>query len=173
MSTLANQLAAVEREQVARAIRLLLARPLLTEATDPAGFELVRRRREPLAQWFDYTCGWSLVVEPRRGYARLTKVRADPDGSRPARRARFRPGPVRPPAVRPAVRDRRRAAVAADDHHRHARRPCGAGHVGRPGTDRVTGLVRERRYGGAVTDGTADDANGERAATDAQRNLRL
>ncbi len=88
MSTLANQLAAVEREQVARAIRLLLARPLLTEGTDPAGFELVRRRREPLAQWFDYTCGWSLVVEPRRGYARLTKVRADPDGSRPARRAR-------------------------------------------------------------------------------------
>ncbi len=88
MSTLANQLAAAQREQVARAIRLLLARPLLTEATDPAGFELVRRRREPLAQWFDYTCGWSLVVEPRRGYARLTKVRADPDGSRPARRAR-------------------------------------------------------------------------------------
>ncbi len=88
MSTLANQLAAAEREQVARAIRLLLARPLLTEGTDPAGFELVRRRREPLAQWFDYTCGWSLVVEPRRGYARLTKVRADPDGSRPARRAR-------------------------------------------------------------------------------------
>ena len=88
MSTLANQLAAAEREEVARAVRLLLARPLLTEASDPAGFELVRRRREPLAQWFDYTCGWSLVVEPRRGYARLAKVRADPDGSRPARRAR-------------------------------------------------------------------------------------
>jgi uncharacterized protein (TIGR02678 family) len=88
MSTLANQLAAAEREEVARAVRLLLARPLLTETSDPAGFELVRRRREPLAQWFDYTCGWSLVVEPRRGYARLAKVRAEPDGSRPARRAR-------------------------------------------------------------------------------------
>ncbi|WP_371573801.1 TIGR02678 family protein [Streptomyces sp. NBC_01314] len=88
MSTLANQLAAAEREEVTRAVRLLLARPLLTEASDPAGFELVRRRREPLAQWFDYTCGWSLVVEPRRGYARLAKVRADPDDSRPARRAR-------------------------------------------------------------------------------------
>ncbi|WP_240116543.1 MULTISPECIES: TIGR02678 family protein [unclassified Streptomyces] len=88
MSTLANQLAAAEREEVARAVRLLLARPLLTEAADPAGFELVRRRREPLARWFDYTCGWTLVVEPRRGYARLAKVRAEPDASRPARRAR-------------------------------------------------------------------------------------
>ncbi|MDX3128236.1 TIGR02678 family protein [Streptomyces europaeiscabiei] len=88
MSTLANQLAAAEREEVASAVRLLLARPLLTEASDPAGFELVRRRRDPLAQWFDYTCGWTLTVEPRRGYARLAKVRADPDGSRPARRAR-------------------------------------------------------------------------------------
>ncbi|OIJ66026.1 TIGR02678 family protein [Streptomyces mangrovisoli] len=88
MSTLANQLAAAEREEVARAIRLLLAHPLLTDTVDPAGFELVRRRREPLAQWFDYTCGWSLVVEPRRGYARLGKVRADPDASRPARRVR-------------------------------------------------------------------------------------
>ncbi|MFE3263600.1 TIGR02678 family protein [Streptomyces sp. NPDC059215] len=88
MSTLANQLAAAEREEVARAIRLLLARPLLTEGTDPAGFELVRRRRESLAQWFDYTCGWSLVVESRRGYARLAKVRANPDSSRPARRLR-------------------------------------------------------------------------------------
>ncbi|MFD1310522.1 TIGR02678 family protein [Streptomyces kaempferi] len=88
MSTLANQLASAEREEVARAIRLLLARPLLTEAADPTGFELVRRRRDPLARWFDYTCGWSLVVEPRRGYARLAKIRASPDGSRPARRAR-------------------------------------------------------------------------------------
>ncbi|MFJ8691793.1 TIGR02678 family protein [Streptomyces roseolilacinus] len=88
MSTLANQLAAAEREEVARGIRLLLARPLLTDAADPTGFELVRRRREPLAKWFDYTCGWSLVVEPRRGYARLAKVRAHADASRPARRPR-------------------------------------------------------------------------------------
>ncbi|MFC5143627.1 TIGR02678 family protein [Streptomyces aureoversilis] len=88
MSTLANQLAAAEREEVARGIRLLLARPLLTEAADPVGFDVVRRRREPLAKWFDYTCGWSLVVEPRRGYARLAKVRPTADASRPARRPR-------------------------------------------------------------------------------------
>ncbi|MDX3521974.1 TIGR02678 family protein [Streptomyces scabiei] len=88
MSSLANQLAATEREEVSRAVRLLLGRPLLTETSDPAGFALVRRRREPVARWFDYTCGWTLLVEPRRGYARLAKVRADPDGSRPARAAR-------------------------------------------------------------------------------------
>ncbi|MEU6108904.1 TIGR02678 family protein [Streptomyces albidoflavus] len=88
MSTLANQLASAEREEVARAVRLLLARPLLTESADPDGFALVRRRRDPLARWFDYTCGWSLVVEPRRGYARLTKIRTYSDGSRPARRSR-------------------------------------------------------------------------------------
>ncbi|MFD7889208.1 TIGR02678 family protein [Streptomyces albidoflavus] len=88
MSTLANQLASAEREEVARAVRLLLARPLLTESADPDGFALVRRRRDPLTRWFDYTCGWSLVVEPRRGYARLTKIRTYSDGSRPARRSR-------------------------------------------------------------------------------------
>lgn len=88
MSSFANQLAATEREEVSRAVRLLLARPLLTETADPDGFALVRRRREPVTRWFDHTCGWTLVVEPRRGYARLAKVRADPDGSRPARAAR-------------------------------------------------------------------------------------
>lgn len=88
MSTLANQLVVAEREEVARGIRLLLAQPLITERGDPAGFDVVRRRKEPLAKWFDYTCGWSLVVEPRRGYARLAKVRSTADGSRPARRIR-------------------------------------------------------------------------------------
>ncbi|MDX3247896.1 TIGR02678 family protein [Streptomyces sp. ME18-1-4] len=88
MSTLANQLVVVEREEVARGIRLLLAQPLITERGDPAAFEVVRRRKEPLAKWFDYTCGWSLVVEPRRGYARLVKIRPDADASRPALRPR-------------------------------------------------------------------------------------
>ncbi|MFE9645141.1 TIGR02678 family protein [Streptomyces sp. NPDC006365] len=88
MSTLANQLVVAEREEVARGIRLLLARPLITERADPAAFDVIRRRKEPLTKWFDYTCGWSLVVEPRRGYARLVKVRSTADASRPARRLR-------------------------------------------------------------------------------------
>ena len=88
MSNLANQLVVAEREEVARGIRLLLAHPLITERGDPAAFEVVRRRKDPLAKWFDYTCGWTLVVEPRRGYARLAKVRSAADASRPARRPR-------------------------------------------------------------------------------------
>jgi uncharacterized protein (TIGR02678 family) len=88
MSGLANQLVIAEREDVARGIRLLLASPLLTAAADPNAFDVVRRRREPLVKWFDYYCGWRLVVEARSGYARLLKVRRVVDASRPARRRR-------------------------------------------------------------------------------------
>ncbi|MFE7524832.1 TIGR02678 family protein [Kitasatospora sp. NPDC057542] len=88
MSTLANQLVLAERQDVARGIRLLLGRPLITERGDPPAFELIRRRQDPLTKWFDYHCGWQLVVEPRLGYARLLKIRAVPDASRPARRLR-------------------------------------------------------------------------------------
>ncbi|CCH28374.1 TIGR02678 family protein [Actinosynnema sp. NPDC047251] len=88
MSNLANQLVIAEREEVARAIRLLLATPLIGAKTAPEAFDLVRRRREPVEKWFDYYCGWSLVVEPRLGYARLAKVRVATDPTRPARRHR-------------------------------------------------------------------------------------
>lgn len=88
MTALHNQLAVAEQEDVARGIRLLLRRPLLTQAVDPDGFDLVRRRQQPLQAWFDYHCGWSLLVEPRLGYARLVKVGTVDDASRPARRRR-------------------------------------------------------------------------------------
>jgi uncharacterized protein (TIGR02678 family) len=88
MSNLANQLVIAEQEDVARGVRLLLATPLISERTAPEAFDLVRRRREPIAKWFDYYCGWSLLVEPRLGYVRLMKVRAQADPSRPARRSR-------------------------------------------------------------------------------------
>lgn len=88
MSNLSNQLVIAEREDVARGIRLLLANPLISERSAPEWFDLVRRRREPIRQWFDYYCGWTLIVEPRLGYARLVKVRAATDPSRPARRPR-------------------------------------------------------------------------------------
>ncbi|MEK2494832.1 TIGR02678 family protein, partial [Kitasatospora purpeofusca] len=93
MSTLANQLVLAERQDVARGIRLLLGRPLITERADPTAFELIRRRQDPLTKWFDYHCGWQLVVEPRLGYARLLKIRTVPDASRPARRPRAGKGP--------------------------------------------------------------------------------
>lgn len=88
MSTLANQLAKIEREEVGRAIRALLARPLVTAAADPEMFDLIRRRRGLIAAWFERHCGWMLNVEPRHGYVRLIKIRTDPDPSRPARRLR-------------------------------------------------------------------------------------
>jgi uncharacterized protein (TIGR02678 family) len=85
---LTNQLVIAEKEDIARGIRVLLATPLLTVVNRPADFDLVRRRREPLTRWFDYFCGWRLIVEPRAGYARLGKVRRTVDASRPARRRR-------------------------------------------------------------------------------------
>jgi uncharacterized protein (TIGR02678 family) len=88
VSNLTNQLVIAEREDVARGIRLLLANPLISERASAESFDLVRRRREPIRQWFDYYCGWTLIVEPRLGYVRLVKVRAVTDPSRPARRPR-------------------------------------------------------------------------------------
>lgn len=88
MSNLANQMAVSERDDMARAIRLLLADPIVTRRAAPDAFELIRRRKDPLAKWFDYYCGWSLSVESRLGYARLAKVRSDADETRPARRLR-------------------------------------------------------------------------------------
>ena len=88
MTKLDNQLVTAEREEVAHGIRRLLAAPLITERSQPEAFDLVRRRRDPIRQWFDYYCGWTLTVEPRLGYARLVKVRAVTDPTRPARRLR-------------------------------------------------------------------------------------
>ncbi|WP_433443142.1 TIGR02678 family protein [Nonomuraea sp. CA-141351] len=88
MSSLANQLVRAEKEEIARAIRTLLGRPLVSQHDDPAAFDLIRKRRQPLIQWFDYFCGWRLVVEPRQGYARLVKVRSEASATRPARRRR-------------------------------------------------------------------------------------
>jgi Protein of unknown function (DUF2398) len=84
MSRIGNQLARLENEEVARGVRLLLARPLLTAVHDPDGFDLIRRRREPLMKWFDYYCGWRVHVEPRAGYARLFKTTQRPDHTRHA-----------------------------------------------------------------------------------------
>lgn len=69
-------------------VRQLLAHPLMTERGAPEAFDLIGRRREPIAKWFDYYCGRRLTVEPRLGYVRLVKVRATADPTRPARRLR-------------------------------------------------------------------------------------
>ncbi|WP_454198098.1 TIGR02678 family protein [Nocardia sp. Marseille-Q1738] len=88
MSELANQLVIAEREEITRGVRHLLADPLITERAAPDVFDVIRRRHDPIAKWFDYHCGWTLIVEPRLGYARLVKVRAALDPTRSARRLR-------------------------------------------------------------------------------------
>lgn len=119
-------------EEQARAVRLLLAVPLLTADQDPAGFDLVRRHAEALRRWFDDTCGWALHVEPRRGYARLAKVRDDPDPSRPARR--------------------RRSTRAPFDRRRYVLLCLVAAELARPGVMTTIGLLAERVRAASVTD---------------------
>lgn len=101
MSVLGSQLDLIAAEETSRAIRVLLAHPLLTADGDAAEFDLVRRRRDTLTRWFDETCGWRLVVEPRDGYARLVKTRPEIDATRPLRRSRSTRAPF----------DRRRYAL--------------------------------------------------------------
>lgn len=60
-------------EERQRALRALLARPLMRE--DHAAFSLVRRHADDLRDWFARECGWTLRVE--RDHARLAKRPAD------------------------------------------------------------------------------------------------
>lgn len=60
-------------EQRQRALRALLARPLM-DAAHPA-FALVRAHADWLRTWFARECGWTLAIE--RGHARLAKRAAD------------------------------------------------------------------------------------------------
>ena len=70
------------------AIRTLLRAPLLDSGADPDGFRLVNRHHAWLVDWFETTCGWTLVVDPASGFARLGKRVAEPDPTRPLRRTR-------------------------------------------------------------------------------------
>lgn len=69
-------------EQRQRALRALLARPLMT--ADDRAFSLVRAHADYLRTWFARECGWVLRIE--RGHARLAKRAADAaDATRGAR----------------------------------------------------------------------------------------
>lgn len=83
---------AQRRGEFARAVRALLRRPLLDrgQADD---FALVVTHGADLRQWFIDKCGWTLVVEQRRGYARLRKLPAEPDECRMAMTRRSAPRP--------------------------------------------------------------------------------
>lgn len=83
-AALADDLAA-ERS---RALRILLGRPLVDIELDVDDFHVVVRHGAWLTEWFEATCGWSLVVDAAAGFARLAKRSARVDVSRPLRRTR-------------------------------------------------------------------------------------
>ena len=72
------------RSERRRALRRLLAEPLLLQERDPEAFAAVVRHRAELGRWFTDHAGWPLVVEAGAGYARLMKRPARADGTRPA-----------------------------------------------------------------------------------------
>jgi len=70
------------RDEQQRALRVLLARPMLPHS-DPA-YPLVRKHADTLRQWLNRETGWALMVED--DFARLAKRVANPrDTTRPAR----------------------------------------------------------------------------------------
>jgi uncharacterized protein (TIGR02678 family) len=71
----------------ARAIRTLLARPLIDRRSG-SDFSAVVAHAQWLQRWFDDKCGWVLVVDARHGFARLRKVPTRFDGTRGLRTER-------------------------------------------------------------------------------------
>jgi uncharacterized protein (TIGR02678 family) len=88
-----TSLAAQHGVERARAVRELLATPILNVDADPDRFGLVARHHAWLATWFETTCGWQLTVDIGAGFARLAKRSAHPDPTRPLRRLRGNKGP--------------------------------------------------------------------------------
>ena len=76
----------------ARAIRVLLARPLIDRRSG-TDFTAVVAHAPWLQRWFDDKCGWVLVVDARHGFARLRKVPAQPSTRRGAHTNRSTPRP--------------------------------------------------------------------------------
>lgn len=76
MNDFAESLAAERRT----AIRLLLRQPLVTVATNPDEFPLIRRHADEVARQFSQVLGYRLTVEP--GFARLHKAGLGRDAGR-------------------------------------------------------------------------------------------
>lgn len=68
-----------------RALRRLVACPLLLAGRDADVFPAVVRHRAELGRWFAENAGWTLLVDAGAGHARLLKRPARPDPTRPAR----------------------------------------------------------------------------------------
>jgi uncharacterized protein (TIGR02678 family) len=68
-----------------RALRALLSSPLVLARREPEIFAAIVRHRSELCRWFADLAGWTLVVAPAAGHARLMKRAARRDATRPAR----------------------------------------------------------------------------------------
>lgn len=75
-------------DERSHAIRVLLASPLLDVTAHPDPFRLIARHADWLVQWFEDACGWTLVIDPGAGFARLAKRSASIDPTRPLKRTR-------------------------------------------------------------------------------------
>ncbi|ACY15392.1 TIGR02678 family protein [Haliangium ochraceum] len=85
MSVLATKLEDMERAERTAALRYLLRHPLVCASDAADMFATIVRHRNWLTRWFLDQPSWKLVVEPKDGFARLHKVPARVDGTRPAR----------------------------------------------------------------------------------------
>ncbi|MGH9263577.1 MAG: TIGR02678 family protein [Acidimicrobiales bacterium] len=75
-------------DERSRAVRHLLATPLVDVDAQPDAFRLVARHQGWLAEYFEAACGWALTVDVAAGFARLSKRAADVDFTRPLKRTR-------------------------------------------------------------------------------------
>lgn len=81
MTTLGNALAATRSDELRRAARALLRRPMLRAGTE--AFVLARRYAPELRRWFDRNTGWRLHLDSE--VARLVKLSSNvDDGTYPA-----------------------------------------------------------------------------------------
>lgn len=85
MTELTSALDSRARTERRTALRALLVRPLTLARDDADLFAAIVRHRDWLARWFAENPAWRLVVDPSRGFARLHKVPARLDATRPAR----------------------------------------------------------------------------------------
>lgn len=85
MSPLSATLETIRRGERQTAVRHLLRHPLTLARDAPDAFAAVVRHRGWLTDWFAEQPGWKLLVNPSGGFARLHKVAAETDATRPAR----------------------------------------------------------------------------------------
>jgi len=74
-----------------KALRALLATPLLTGGADDEALRLVRRHAEPLREWLASETGWRLVVDAESARLFKTVAGGNDDGTHPAREGKGRP----------------------------------------------------------------------------------